>query len=232
MKAIVLCAGLGTRLRPITDRIPKVMIEIGGEPLLLRQLRLLRHAGVTQVAMNLHHLGDAIRAAVGDGSALGIEAVYADEPELRGSAGALRGFPGFFDQRFFVVYGDVYHEIDLGELASFHNARRGDMTIATAPADDPTRCGVLRIAPDARIEAFVEKPSSAPPDAPTNTGVYVCEPKIAAMIPPGVSDFGGDVIPSLIASGENLYAFSASAVVQDIGTPQGLERARRLASRT
>lgn len=232
MKAIVLCAGLGTRLRPLTDTVPKVMIEIAGEPLLFHQLRRLREAGVTQVAMNLHYLGDVIRAAVGDGAAFGIEARYADEPELRGSAGALNGFPGFFDEPFFVVYGDVYHEIDFAALAAFHNARRADMTIATAVADDPTRCGVLRIATDARVEAFVEKPRSAPPDAPTNAGFYLCEPKIAAMIPPGVSDFGGDVIPSLIAAGENVYAFSTAAIVQDIGTPQGLERARRLASRT
>ncbi|HVL91223.1 MAG TPA: nucleotidyltransferase family protein [Actinomycetota bacterium] len=231
MKAIVLCAGLGTRLRPLTDTVPKVMVEIGGEPLLFRQLRMLREVGVTQVAMNLHWLGDVIREAVGDGSRFGIEARYGDEPELRGSAGALNGFPGFFDERFFVVYGDVYYEMDLAALADFHAARGAAFTIATAVADDPTRCGVLRIAPDARVEAFVEKPPSAPPDAPTNTGVYVCEPRIAALIPPGMSDFGADVIPSLIASGENVYAFSASAIVQDIGTPQGLERARRLASR-
>lgn len=231
MKAIVLCAGLGTRLRPLTDTIPKVMVDIGGEPLLFRQLRMLRDAGVTQVAMNLHWLGDVIRDAVGDGTAFGIQARYHDEPELLGSAGALNGFPGFFDERFFVVYGDVYYELDLAALADFHAVRGADFTIATAVADDPTRCGVLRIAPDARVEAFVEKPPSAPPDAPTNTGVYVCEPGVAAMIPPGMSDFGADVIPSLIASGENVYAFSAPAIVQDIGTPQGLERARRLASR-
>lgn len=232
MKALVLCAGLGTRLRPLTDTIPKVMIDIGGEPLLIRQLRLLRDAGVIDVAMNLHYKGEVIRDAVGDGSALGIRARYADEPELRGSAGALNGFPGFFDQTFLVVYGDIYHEVDLAALIAFHHARRADMTIATATADDPTRCGVLRIAPDARVEAFVEKPPSAPPDAPTNTGLYVCEPKIAALIPPGVSDFGGDVIPSLLASGENVYAYSTPAIVQDIGTPQGLQRARSLASRT
>lgn len=232
MKALVLCAGLGTRLRPLTDDIPKVMIDVGGRPLLIRQLRLLRDAGVTDVAMNLHYKGDVIRQALGDGSSLGIRALYADEPELRGSAGALNGFPGFFDDTFLVVYGDVYHEVDLGQLIAFHHARRATMTIAAATADDPTRCGVLRIAPDARVEAFVEKPPAAPPDAPTNVGLYVCEAKIAAMIPPGVSDFGADVIPALIAAGENVYALFTSALVQDIGTPQGLRRARALASRT
>ncbi len=232
MKAIVLCAGLGTRLRPLTDTLPKPMIPIAGEPLLFRHLRALRDAGVTDVAMNLHHLGHVISDAIGE-VAFGMRAHYAEEEQLRGSAGALNGFPGFFDQTFFVVYADVYHAIDLKALAFFHATQRSVLTMAATTADDPTTKGVIQAdAKTGRVSAFVEKPQSAPQDSMTNVGLYVCEPMVAAMIPPGPSDFGADVIPSLIAAGEPVYALPVPSLVLDVGTPEGLEHARRLAGRS
>lgn len=232
MKAIVLCAGLGTRLRPLTDTTPKPLLDVGGEPLLYQHLRALAQAGVGEVAVNLHHLGEAIEAAVGDGAQFGLKVLYSRETDLRGSAGALLGFPGFFDETFYVVYGDVYHEIDLRTLAEFHANRGAVLTIAATTADDPTQKGVLEIDDHGRVTAFVEKPLTAPPDAAVNAGVYVCEPQVAALIPPGSSDFGRDLIPALVEIGEPVYALSSPAIVQDIGTPDGLERARAIATRS
>lgn len=230
MRGIVLCAGLGTRLRPLTDRVPKPLLEVGGRPLIEHQLSRLAAAGVREVAVNLHHLGSIVREQVGDGSRYGVRVVYAEEPVLRGSAGALLGFPGFFDRRFVVVYGDVYHEVDVEALAAFHSATGAIMTIAATTADDPTRCGVLGLGSDGRVTSFVEKPEVAREDAPVNAGIYVCEPRVLDYLPEsGASDFGSDIIPKLVESGEPVYALSTPAVVQDIGTPAGYERARMLA---
>ncbi|MHB8510939.1 MAG: nucleotidyltransferase family protein [Actinomycetota bacterium] len=228
MKALVLCAGLGTRLRPITDSIPKPMIEVGGEPLLHRILRALERAGVTDVAINLHHLPDVIRNDIG--STFGeMNIHYSYEEELLGSAGAIRGFPGFFDDMFFVVYGDVYFEVDLEALREFHLAHNSVLTIATYSIDDPTGKGVVTYDPaTARVTQFVEKPLQAPPGSSVNSGIYVCEPRVAALVPPRNSDFGRDLIPLLVAIDEPVYAFSSSAIVLDIGTMEGLERARRI----
>lgn len=227
----MLCAGLGTRLRPLTDVVPKPMIEVGERPLIFWHLHALADAGVGEVAINLHHLPDAVRGGVGDGSRFGLQIRYNTEPVLMGSAGALNGFPGFFDESFFVVYGDVYNEVNLAELAAFHRARQAMLTVASTTAEDPTTKGVLDSDDSGRVRAFVEKPPAAPADAMVNAGIYVCEPAVAALVPPGVSDFGTDLIPSLIATGESVYALSTSAIVQDIGTPEGLARARELASR-
>ncbi|MGH2830106.1 MAG: nucleotidyltransferase family protein, partial [Actinomycetota bacterium] len=185
---------------------------------------------VGEVAFNLHHLPEDVTGAVGDGAAFGLRVRYSVEPELLGSAGALNGFPGFFDERFFVVYGDVYHRVDPAVLAAFHEARSAVLTIAATTADDPSTKGVLECDESGRVRTFVEKPPDAPPGALVNAGVYACEPRVAALVPPGVSDFGADLIPSMIAAGEPVYALFTSALVQDIGTPEGLARARALAS--
>jgi mannose-1-phosphate guanylyltransferase len=230
MRGIVLCAGLGSRLRPLTDRMPKSVLPVAGQPLIAHQLRRLAAAGVREVALNLHHLGSLVRDEVGDGSRFGVSVRYADEPVLRGSAGALLGFPNFFDRRFVVVYGDVYHEVDIEALAAFHSASGATLTMAATTADDPTRCGVLEIGADGRVRSFVEKPEVAREDAPVNAGIYVCEPHVLDYLPEsGPSDFGSDIIPKLVESGEGVYALSTPAIVQDIGTPAGYERAKMLA---
>jgi mannose-1-phosphate guanylyltransferase/mannose-1-phosphate guanylyltransferase/phosphomannomutase len=207
------------------------MIEVGGEPLLHHHLRMLAAAGAKDVALNLHHLPEVIRDEAGDGAAFGCRIRYSVEKDLLGSAGALNGFPGFFDETFFVLYGDVYHEIDLGDLARFHAQRRAILTMSATTAEDPTTKGVLSVDETGRVHAFVEKPPVAPRDAAVNAGVYVCEPRVAALVPPGSSDFGSDLIPGLIATDEPVYALSTPALVQDIGTPEGLAKARALASR-
>src|SRR6266851_3296815 len=108
MKALVLAAGYGERLRPLTDTIPKPLLEVGGRPLLHYPLLLLRAAGITEVAINLHHFGDHIAAALGDGRALGLTIRYAPEPVLAGTGGPLLGLRDYFgDESFVIVNGDT-----------------------------------------------------------------------------------------------------------------------------
>src|SRR6059058_1366104 len=103
MKAVILAAGVGTRLRPLTDTCPKPMLPIAGRPLLEWTLGWLRRYGVEEAALNLHHLPEVVRAGLGDGARFGMKLRYACEPELRGTAGALHNFPGFFERPFFVI---------------------------------------------------------------------------------------------------------------------------------
>lgn len=219
--AVVLSAGLGTRLRPLTDTTPKVLLPVAGEPLLFHTLRLLAGAGVKRAGINLHHLGDVVREAVGDGRKFGLEVVYSEEPELLGSAGAVRKLAPAIDGRFAILYGDVLTDLDLGRLERFHEAHEAVMTLALTHAEDPTRCGVVEIDDSGRVLSFAEKPRAARPDADTSAAVYVCEPEVLSSIGDGFSDFGSDVIPSLIESGEPVYGMRTNAYFQDIGTPEG-----------
>ncbi len=224
--AIVLSAGLGTRMRPMTERTPKVLFDVGGEPLLFHTLRLLARSGVRRVGINLHHLGDRIKSAAGNGEEFGVEIVYSEEPSLLGSAGAVRALKHAIDGRFAVLYGDVLTNVDLRELDAFHTEHDATMTLALTRAEDPTRCGVVETTREARVASFIEKPRHAPRDADVSAGVYVCEPRVIDAIPDGVSDFGTDVIPALIDRGERVFGMRTNAYFQDIGTPEGYRLAR------
>src|SRR5690606_14556344 len=111
VKALILAAGKGTRLGPLTLACPKPMIEVGGRPLLAHNIAWLRAQGITQIAINLHHMPEAITSYLGDGSRFGVDIVYSHEPELMGTAGAARKLEWFLDQRFVVFYGDGFTNV-------------------------------------------------------------------------------------------------------------------------
>jgi NDP-sugar pyrophosphorylase family protein len=131
MKALVLAAGMGERLRPLTDVTPKPMLELGGHPLIHYPLAMLRRAGITDVAINLHHLGAAIQRGLGDGSALGLRITYAPEAVLLGTGGPLGGLRDFLGGDTFVIANsDTILDLDLSAMLKFHRARSALATIA------------------------------------------------------------------------------------------------------
>ncbi|HMO59483.1 MAG TPA: nucleotidyltransferase family protein [Roseiflexaceae bacterium] len=226
MKALVLAAGAGTRLRPLTDTCPKPMLPVAGRPLLAWTLSWLRRYGVVEAALNLHHLPDVVRTGLGDGGAFDMRLHYAYEPELRGTAGAIHNFPGFFDQPFLVIYGDLLLDLDLADLIGFHREQGAVMTLALKRTAMPQSQGMIETGADGRIVRFVEKPLVWDGGDTANAGVYVCEPAIAARIPPGVSDFGHDIIPALLAGHAPVYGRPLSGYLLDIGTPAAYEQAQ------
>src|SRR5512145_995351 len=159
MKALILAAGAGTRLRPLTDSCPKPMLPIAGRPLLEWTLLGLRHYGIEAVALNLHHLPDIVQAGLGDGSRFGMQLHYAYESKLLGTAGALHNFPGFFDQPFLVIYGDLLLDLDLDDLINFHRERYALLTLALKHTDTPQSQGMIEVDPSGRVLQFVEKPT-------------------------------------------------------------------------
>ena len=133
MKALVLAAGMGERLRPLTDVTPKPMLELGGRPLIRYPLAMLRRAGITEVAINVHHLASAIQHGLGDGSALGLHITYAPEPVLLGTGGPLNGlrnFLGVGESTFVIANSDTILDLDLRAMLAFHRDRAALATIA------------------------------------------------------------------------------------------------------
>ncbi|SRR6266545_651177 len=231
MKAVILAAGAGTRLRPLTDRCPKPMLPIAGRPLLAHTLDWLRAGGVSDVALNLHHLPEIVRGGLGDGGAWGITVRYSYEPELLGTAGAVHRiaelYPGWFDQTFLVIYGDMLLDVDLADLLDFHRRAGATLTMALKHTATPHSQGMVEVDAGGRVLRFVEKPAAWDGGDHANAGAYLCEPAVLDAIPAGASDFGHDVIPALLARGARIGGRLARGYLLDIGTPEAYAQAQR-----
>jgi len=236
MKAMILAAGEGTRLRPLTLALPKPMVPIVGKPLLERTLLWLAEQGVTEAAINLFHRPQAIPDHFGDHFA-GIRLHYFFEDTLRGTAGGLKAAEQLFrDAPFFVIYGDNLIQADLRRLMDFHASRHGLATIALFHHPNPTAAGIVGLEPDARITRFVEKPPADQVFSDlANAGVYALDPAVLDAIPADApSDFGRDIFPRLLADGAPLYGTLLGGYLQDTGTPDAYRQANwdQLAGRT
>jgi NDP-sugar pyrophosphorylase family protein len=238
MKALILAAGKGTRLMQLTASKPKPMLEIGGEPLLAHHVRRLRQAGVGEIAINLHHAAGVITDYFGDGSRYGVHLEYSYEPELLGTAGAAKKLAAFLNEPFYVIYGDVFHNVSLEALADFHagckQAQQTDIALSMSlyRVPNPTECGLVEITDAGCVTRFVEKP---PTDQVftdlANAGLLICDAPVLAYIPAGtVYDFGRDLIPELLAQEVAVFGKPVTATehVIDIGTLPGLARAQAL----
>lgn len=241
MKALILAAGQGTRLRHLTHARPKPMLPIQGKPLLHHLIVWLRDHGIRQIAVNLHHQPAAIPQYLGDGSRLGVALHYSYEPRLYGTAGAAKQLEGFLDEDFVVVYGDVFTNLNLTRLLDWHRrgpSSRGEtaaMTMSLYRAPDPTQCGVVELDARQRVTRFVEKPHPLQVFSDLAfSGIMVCGVQVLEYIPPNrMFDFGHDVIPALLAAGAPIYGLplQAQESVIDIGTLPGYLYALRQACR-
>lgn len=242
MKALILAAGKGTRLGTLTTATPKPMLPIKGEPLLAHTVGWLRGHGITQIAMNLHHAPEVIPAWFGDGRAFGVSLTYSHETTLLGTAGAARRLAHFLDERFVVIYGDVFSNVDLTELEDFHAERLRDamgpnaaarvpaVTLALYRVSNPTECGLVDVDINGRVRRFIEKPPAhlAFTDL-ANAGILICEPETLALVPADRPwDFSHDLFPAMLAQRLPLFArpIAASEFVIDIGTASAYQRAQ------
>lgn len=227
MNALLLAAGYGTRLRPLTDHLPKPLVPICGTPLIQHTLLWMAAQGVTHAAVNLFHLPDAIPAALGSRFA-GIALHYFPEPALRGTAGAaLDAAQVLGDAPFFVIYGDGYINADLRSLLLFHKHNAAEATLALFRAPDPTAVGLVDTDDSGRVLRFVEKPPASEVFTDrANAGVYVLNPSVLNAVPhTAAPDFGHDVFPALLAQKRAVYAADLQGTIQDTGTPEGYRAA-------
>ena len=222
MKAVVLAAGRGTRLQSLVSTVPKPMLAVGGRPVIDRNLSLLAESGVREVFMNLHHCAEVVTGYCGSGERWGLKITYAFEPQLLGTAGAVRNFgPHLGDGPFFVVYGDNYFDCKFTALWKAHEERPAIATIALFERDDVTASGVVELDADDRVVGFVEKPrTSEAPSRLINGGLYVLSRAILPLIPDTAPcDFGYDVFPALLRTGQPIYGRVMEGAVWAIDTP-------------
>jgi len=233
MKAMILAAGKGTRVRPITYTIPKPLIPILQKPVMEFLLELLRQHGFTEVMVNVSHLAQEIESYFRDGQRFGVDIAYSFEGrivdgklvgEALGSAGGIRriqDFNKFFDDTFVVLCGDALIDLDLTAALKQHKERGAIATVITkdVPPDKVSSYGVVVTDDNNRITAFQEKPSVEEAlSTKINTGIYILEPEVIDYIPPEqVYDLGSDLFPKLVAKGAPFYAVPMDFQWVDIG---------------
>jgi mannose-1-phosphate guanylyltransferase/mannose-1-phosphate guanylyltransferase/phosphomannomutase len=226
---MILAGGLSTRLYPLTKLVPKPLVPVAGVPNAAHLMRYLKAYGFDEIAMNVHYLGDAIVAALGDGAQFGVKLHYSHEPELLGSAGGVKNVQSFFGDDTFAVIGcDEVTDLRLDRLVAFHRERGAIATIGLVERNDVEQYGVVVVDDRGKVVGFQEKPAKGTERSNlVNTGVYVFSPKIFDHIPADeFFDFGKQVFPALQAAGERFYGFLArGAYWADIGTPSEYRRA-------
>jgi len=221
MKAVILIGGEATRLRPLTQNIPKAVVPVLNTPFLELVCRYLSRHGVRDIVLTQSRLLP-IAGYFGNGSQFGIRIDYTNEDAPLGTAGAVKNAEKYLTEAFLVLNGDVLTDLDISAMVSFHRQKKARVTIALTPVDDPTSYGLVETDDENRITLFLEKPR---PDQITtnliNAGIYVIEADVLARIPPQTSfSFERELFPQLLEQGEPVYAYPSSGYWIDIGTPQ------------
>ena len=223
MQAIVLVGGEGTRLRPLTETVPKPALTLVDRPFLAYMIEWLAGHGVSEVVLACGFLPDVLREALaGEEERAGVSITYVVEPERRGTAGAIRfaadQLGERLEDRFLALNGDVLTDLDLTALLRAHAEQGAGATIALHPVEDSAAYGLVRSAEGGVVEAFIEKTGEAVPGE-INAGMYVLERSVLDLIPPGEEvSIERDVFPRLV--GEGLYGLRLDGYWMDIGTPE------------
>jgi len=228
---MILAAGLGTRLRPITYGMPKPMVPVLNRPVMEHIARLLARHGFREAIANLHWFPELIEAHSGDGSRFGIDLTYSREEKLLGTSGGVRNAAGFLGDSFLVISGDALTDIDLAAMRDFHESHDGIATLATKRVSDTSQFGVAITGSDGRIQGFQEKPdpSEALSDL-ANCGIYMFRSEVFDFFPepgtskaagpddpPGFADWAMDVFPALLEADVPFYSHEIDAYWNDIG---------------
>ncbi len=217
---MVLAAGLGLRMRPLTLLRAKPVLPVLNRPLLHWTLERLARHGVTDAVVNLHHLPESVKAAVGDGSAFGLRVRYSFEESILGRGGGPRRVRDFFgSEPFLLVNGDVVFDFDLSRLVARHEAERARVTMALRPNPDSTVYGPVVTGPDGRVRSVAGRPRRARGTLSLFTGVQVLDPVLLDRLPEGASDIL-DLYGPLIEEGEVLQGVRVRGAWYDLGAPR------------
>jgi mannose-1-phosphate guanylyltransferase len=226
-KAVILAGGKGTRLRPLTLKTPKALVDIQGQTMTEHLFDLFKKYGIRNMILSVNYLKEKIMGHFEDGSKFGVNVDYVEENEPLGTAGALRLLKDKLKGAFIVSNGDELKDINIPRMYRLHKRKNALVTIALTTVEDPSQYGVARL-DGSRIVEFVEKPKKE--DAPSNlinSGFYIIEPEVIDMIGPGFQMFETDIFPKIAAMGR-LRGFPFSGQWFDTGNMERLERARKL----
>lgn len=220
-----MAAGYGTRLEPLTIAVPKPMVPIVNLPTMQHNLELLKRYGFKEIVANIHYHPEQIENYFGDGYSFGVNLAYSFEEELLGTAGGVRRMAvdiADVQETFLILSSDALTDINLKRVVDFHKKKKALVTVALSKVSDPSDFGVAIKDQEGKIIGFQEKPK--PEEAKSdlaNAGVYVMEPEILKMIPPGFYDFGKQLFPALISEKAAVYGYPMVEYWSDVG---GLEK--------
>jgi mannose-1-phosphate guanylyltransferase len=227
MKALLLAGGFGTRMRPLTERLPKPMAPVGNRPWLEHLIAGLKEQGIREFVIAVKHYPERITEYFGDGRKWGVSIRYAQEPVPLGTAGAIKNAEAWLDGRFVAINADVVHRADIRALVAEHERSGALVTIGLVEVADPSQFGVVEQTEDGRIVRFVEKPPrEQAPSNRINAGIYIMEPEILKKIPAGREvSIERETFPQLIAEGFRVQGAKVDGYWMDMGTS---ERYRRI----
>lgn len=225
MKAFLLAAGLGTRLRPITNEIPKCLVEVCGKPILYWWIKLFEKHKIKDVLINLHHLPDAVISYLNDyNGSVTFKTFF--ENELLGSAATIRENQAFVsnEKAFFICYADNLTNYNLSNMLAFHKEKMSSFTISLFETNKPKEKGIVELDENHKVISFEEKPDN-PKSNLANAGIYIADNSIFANINlTGFADIGYDLLPKMLG---NMYGWPEGDFLMDIGTYQHLKEANK-----
>ena len=223
LQAVLLIGGFGTRLRPLTDRLPKSMVPVVNRPVIEHTIAYLKQFGIRDIILTLNYLPEIIRDSLGDGERYGVNLVYCMEEDPLGTAGAVKNTEAYLDGGTFVVLnGDVFTDLDIAAMLDYHRAHKAAATIALHQVEDPSAFGVVEMDDTGRVGAFIEKPKKE--DATSdwiNAGTYLLEAEVLRYAPAGQKYmFEDGLFPTLLREKEMVYGFRDTGYWLDMGRPE------------
>jgi len=232
-KIVIVAGGLATRMLPITETIPKCLIDIEGKPLIQHQLEFFQKKGYTEIIFCIAHLAGMVKEYFGDGKRFGVNISYSEEPkELLGTAGAVGLIKQMVKDTFIVYYGDNLTTMDFDDLIAFHKKEKSDFTIVMRDLPkDYKSSSIITIDKNNNIASFIEKPSEQQWEEYKNhkkyinSGIYVLEPEVLNLIPENKKyDFAKDLIPDLMSKGKVVKGFVSNNFFREIGRVEKYEK--------
>lgn len=227
VRAMILAAGKGERLRPLTERVPKALIPLGGTPLIHYTLGMLRESGVQEVVINLHHLGERIQEYVGDGSRWGLRVVYSVETRLLGTGGGIqKSATHLAGGTFLVINADILVDLDLPDVLRFHRDNHATVTLVLRQDPDVERYGAIEVDGYARVRQILGRvpAPSIRRKKMMFTGVHVLEPSVFSHMPGHKETFSiVDVYVDMLRAGERILGYETKRFWADLGTPERYE---------
>ena len=220
MKALFLAGGMGTRLKPLTDDLPKPMVPIMGKPLLERNLLKLKNSGVDEIILSTSYKPHKIKEYFGDGAKMGLKIHYVCEDIPLGTGGAIKNAQEFFDDTFIIFNADILSNIDVTEMLKFHKEKHALATIAVTRVENPSQYGVIQYNEALYAESFIEKPKlSEAKSNYINAGIYIFEPQVLEEIPDSeVVSIERETYPLLLEKGYPIAVYKSKEYWMDIGT--------------
>lgn len=225
-KAVILAAGFGTRLKPITDSTPKCLVDINGTPLLGWWLKLLEKYGIEEALINTHYLSEKVDEYIKNEYDGKIKVSLSYEPILLGSAGTIRSNYSFFcdENDFLIVYADNLTDVDLEKMMKTHYSNHSCFTCGVFHTNRPKECGILAVNEDGVVVEFEEKPEF-PKSNLANAGIYIVNQQAYPdFMKENCFDIGKDVLPAFV---NRMIAYEIKEYLLDIGTIENLSKARR-----